>query len=403
VSCKPDMKDFEFRLPDIGEGLAEAEVVQWRVSVGDSVQENQTIVEIETDKAIVEFPSPATGVVKLLPVAPGQRVKVGDVLVVLSVSGTPTAKVEPASTTAAVSAAISQPITSSTAAAPQAAPAVRKLAAELGVSLSDVRGTGPNGRILPGDIRAHAVAGQTMKTKTKASSADSERIPVRGLRRRIAEAMTHTARTIPHVCGFHELDAVALSDAYTRLKQKAAQEIRLTYLAFIVKAVALALRDHPYLNAEYDEEEPAIVLHKRRNIGIATATAEGLVVPVIHDADTLSLFEIARAVARLSEAARNRSVRPSDLQHSTFTITNVGAAGGWFGTSLVHYPEAGILGLGKIEERAVVRNGKIVARAILPVSLTFDHRLVDGDAALAFMRTLRGLLESEKSPVLSGS
>lgn len=398
---KPDMKDFEFRLPDIGEGLAEAEVVQWRVSVGDNVQENQTVVEIETDKAIVEIPSPATGVVKHLPVAPGQRVKVGAVLLVLSVSGAPPAKAEPASTTAAANMAISQPITSGTSAAPQAAPAVRKLAGELGVSLSDVRGTGPNGRILPGDVRAHVVTVQT--TKTKAPVADTERIPVRGLRRRIAEALTHTARAIPHVCGFHELDAVALISSYTRLKREAGQEIRLTYLAFMVKAVALALRDHPYLNAEYDEEGPAIVLHKRRNIGIATATAEGLVVPVIHDADTLALFEIARAAARLSVAARNRSVQPSDLQHSTFTITNVGAAGGWFGTSLVHYPEAAILGLGKIEERAVVRNGKIVARAILPVSLTFDHRVVDGDAALAFMQTLRSLLESDKSPVLSGS
>src|ERR1700683_788349 len=401
MSYKLDMKDFEFRLPDIGEGLAEAEVVQWRVSVGDSVQENQTVVEIETDKAIVEIPSPATGVVKQLPVAPGQRVKVGAVLLVLSVSGAPTGKVEAASTTLAASTAPSQPMTSRTAAAPQAAPAVRKLAAELRVSLSDVRGTGPSGRILPGDVRAHAVIVQT--TKNKAPGADTERIPVRGLRRRIAEALTHTARAIPHVCGFHELDAVALISSYTRLKREAAPEVRLTYLAFMVKAVALALRDHPYLNAEYDEEGPAIVVHKRRNIGIATATAEGLVVPVIHDADRLSLFEIASAAARLSEAARSRSVRPSDLQHSTFTITNVGAAGGWFGTSLVHYPEAAILGLGKIEERAVVRNGKIVARAILPVSLTFDHRVVDGDAALAFIGTVRSLLESEKSPVLSGS
>ena len=206
-------------------------------------------------------------------------------------------------------------------------------------------------------------------------------MPVRGLRRRIAEALTETARTIPHVAGFHEFDAEALVKERAYLQHHAeAAGVRLTYLPFIVKASVEALKQHPYLNSAYvDGDEPVILLKKSYNIGIATATEEGLVVPVIHGADQLDLFEIARQVEQLVLAARERRLTPKDMQNGTFTITNVGQAGGWFGTSIIRAPEAAIIGVGKIEERAVVRNGQIVARPMLPISLTFDHRVIDGD------------------------
>jgi pyruvate dehydrogenase E2 component (dihydrolipoamide acetyltransferase) len=224
-----------------------------------------------------------------------------------------------------------------------------------------------------------------------------ERIPVRGLRRRIAEALTETARTIPHVAGFHEFDAGALVEERAYLQRHAeAAGVRLTYLPFVVKACVEALKQHPYLNASYiDGDDPAILLKKSYNIGIAAATDEGLLVPVLHGADQLDLFEIARRAEQLVMDARERRLTPKDMQHGTFTITNVGQMGGWFGTSIIRAPEAAILGVGKIEDRAVVHQGQIVARPILPIALTFDHRVIDGAEALAFIQTLRHYLEED--------
>ena len=196
----------------------------------------------------------------------------------------------------------------------------------------------------------------------------------------------------------HEFDAAALAAAYDRLRpQAAAQGVRLTYLSFVVQATAAALVEHPLLNASDDEDEPAILVKKARNIGIATATPDGLLVPVIRNAGELDLFAIARETERLTAAGRARTLEPGDLQQGTFTISNVGAAGGWFGTSIIRYPEAAILGLGRIAPRAVIRDGEIVARPVLPLSLTFDHRVIDGDAALAFIQSLRQLLEEPDS------
>jgi pyruvate dehydrogenase E2 component (dihydrolipoamide acetyltransferase) len=408
------MSRLEFRLPDIGEGLADAEIVRWLVSPGDSVQENQAMVEVETDKAVVTMPAPATGTVTEFLAQPGQRVKVGAVLVALEVRNGPSATAAPAAmphgATENRPAAVSAPRPL----AVQAAPAVRKLAADAGVALSDVKGTGPGGRITVEDVQAYArtqvsdtgltpfgaLGSDTGLTPPPSLSATGERVPVRGLRRRIAEAMTQSVRAIPHVCGFHEIDAAALVKAYERLRaESASRGVRVTYLAFIVKAAAAALGEHPFLNASYDEEGPSILLKKDRNIGIATATPDGLVVPVILHADQLSVVEIAREAERLAAAARARTLQPADLRDGTFTVTNVGAAGGWFGTSIIRYPEAAILGAGRIEPRAVVRDGAIVVRPILPLSLTFDHRVIDGDAALAFMQTLRVLLEPADSSV----
>jgi pyruvate dehydrogenase E2 component (dihydrolipoamide acetyltransferase) len=380
------MPRLEFRLPDIGEGLAEVEIVEWLVGVGDRVQENQPVVEVQTDKAIVTMPAPATGTVTQFLAQPGERVQVGSVLIVLEVAD----------------GASALPVAGNV----QAAPAARKLASELGVDIGRLQGTGPLGRVTIDDVRAHASHGRrTVPADAVASMGEVvERVPVRGLRRRIAEAMTQSVRAIPHVCGFHELDATALSAAYERLRPAAAsQGVRLTYLAFIVKAVAAALCECPHLNASFDETEPAILLKQERNIGVAVATEEGLVVPVIRHADRLDLLGIAREVERLATAGRARTLQPADLQHGTFTVTNVGAAGGWFGTSIIRYPEAAILGTGRIEPRAVVREGHVTIRPILPLSLTFDHRVIDGDAALSFIQTLRRHLEAPESLLFAES
>jgi pyruvate/2-oxoglutarate dehydrogenase complex dihydrolipoamide acyltransferase (E2) component len=279
----------------------------------------------------------------------------------------------------------------------------------LGIALEEVAGSGPRGRINVEDVQRHADMLQAAKaapvsslvpakpTEPVAVSAEDERIPVRGLRRRIAEALTETARTIPHVAGFHEFDASELIKERAYLQRHAeAAGVHLTYLPFVIKACVEALKQHPYLNAAYVEgDDPAILLKKSYNIGIATATDEGLVVPVLHGADQLDLFELARRADELVAAARERRATPKDMQNGTFTITNVGQMGGWFGTSIIRAPEAAILGLGKIEDKAVVRSGQIVARPILPVSLTFDHRVIDGQEALAFIQTLRRYLEED--------
>ncbi len=376
------MAEVEFAMPDVGEGLAEVELVRWLVAVGDHVQENQPIAEVETDKAVVEMPAPATGRLTWQGAQPGQRIRVGQVWVRLEVDAP--AGQSPADRPAAPP---EQPPPSP--ARVQASPAARRLAQELGVVLEEVRGTGPGGRIMVEDVQRHAAA------RRPAPVEEEERVPLRGIRRRMADTMTLSARTIPHVSGFHEVDAAALVAVRERLRPQAeAAGVRLTYLPLLVRATVLALRDHPYLNASLDEDAQVIVLKKAYHIGIAVASPEGLVVPVVHHADRLGILDLARRIEELVARARAGRLSPDQVRGGTFTITNVGPAGGWFGTSLIRPPEVAILGVGRIEERAVVRGGQIVARPILPLTLTFDHRVLDGEAALAFVRTLRGLLEA---------
>jgi pyruvate dehydrogenase E2 component (dihydrolipoamide acetyltransferase) len=276
----------------------------------------------------------------------------------------------------------------------------RKLAQELGLKLEEVTGTGPRGRINVEDVQRHAEALKVAPTpapEITPPSAEDERIPVRGVRRRIAEAMVETVRAIPHVTGFYEFDADALVKERAYLQRQAEKVgVRLTYLPFIIKACVEALKKHPCLNASYmDGPEPYILLKKSYNIGIAMATDDGLVVPVLHGADQFTLFELARQIDEIGAVVRERRATPKDMQGGTFSITNVGQMGGWFGTSIIRAPEAAILGIGKIEEKVVVRHGQIVARPILPISLSFDHRVLDGAEALAFIQTLRQLLADD--------
>ncbi len=402
------MAKFEFHMPDVGEGLAEVEVSEWKIAVGDWVEENQEIADIETDKSIVSMPAPATGRIVHLAAAVGERVPVGDLLLVMDVADPGTADTADAGAPAAGTAAanVAAPPLETAAGAPAgnvpAAPSARRLARELGVDLTAVPGSGPRGRILPEDVQRHfdslsgsAAAAAAGDTAVAAVTADEE-VPLRGIRRRVAETLAKSYREIPHVAGFHEFVVGRLVAERERLKPEAeSRGVKLTYLSFVVKAVALALRQHPWLNASLDESREMIVLKKARDIGIAVSSSEGLVVPVVKRADGRDLFEIGVEIQRLCDAAEQHELTPEDMRGGTFTISNVGPAGGHYGTSLIRPPEVAILGLGRIVDRAVVENGSVVARPVLPVSLTFDHRVVDGAQALAFVGQLREYLEQD--------
>jgi pyruvate/2-oxoglutarate dehydrogenase complex dihydrolipoamide acyltransferase (E2) component len=388
---------FEFQLPDVGEGLSEAEVVTWLVRVGDQVVTDQPMVELQTDKALVEMPAPATGTVRRLGAEEGAVLRVGDVLVVID-DGSGAAREPGTAAEAATTRRNGKPL---------AAPATRRLARELGVDLAGVRGSGPGGRITDADVQAAANPAPAPSGTPAAAAAPSrrapspmppgperERVPLRGLRRRISETMTQSWQTIPHITAFHEVDALALLELRERLRARAERAgTPLTLTAFLVKAAALALVDHPGVNSSLDLDAGEIVLHRRRNVGVAVSTPDGLIVPVIRDADAKSLLATAREVDQLGRAARERSVDLADLQGGTFTVTNHGPLGGWFGTPIIRPGEAGILGIGRAQDRPVAVDGALAVRPVLPLSFAADHRLVDGDLQIAFCLTVKGLLQ----------
>lgn len=388
------MARYEFRLPDIGEGLAEAEVAKWLVSVGDQVNEDQPVVEMMTDKATVELPSPGTGVVVERLAAEGDVVKTGSVLYVLETD----TRIGSGGHEPSIATARQDTRTESAPAAEAvgvlAPPAVRKLAREMGVDLGRVKGTGPGGRISAEDVKRHSSGGGQAPAKAEPPAGAGRRMKLRGVQKRMAETMALSARTIPHVTGFHELDAGAFAELAARLRREAeARGARFPFDTLLVRAAALALREHPIFNASLDEERGEIVMHEDVNVGVATATPDGLIVPVVRNADSLNLGELAGAVDRVTTAAREGKASVSDLLGGTFTISNTGAWRGGLGTSLIKPPEVAIVAFGRIEERAVVREGKLVARPMMPMSVTFDHRVIDGEQGLKFALTLRGLIE----------
>jgi pyruvate dehydrogenase E2 component (dihydrolipoamide acetyltransferase) len=385
----------DFALPDVGEGLEEGEIVSWLVGPGDTVVRDQPLVEVQTDKALVELPSPVAGQIVALAFAPGDIVKVGQVLVVLEEG--PAAAPPP----------------TAGAGRPKAAPAVRKLAVDRGVDLATVTGTGPGGRILATDVEAAAVPAtgvpefQGPELRNAGSTGpgglgwlEPGRHPLRGIRRATAEAMSRSWSEIPHLTTLDEIDATGLLSARRRLADAG---IDTTVGALLVAAVARGLRRYPLFNATLDFAPAAagatpgraageIVVHADCNIGLAVATAEGLVVPVIRHADRRSLGELGAEVRRLTQAARNRTVDIAELKGGTFTISNYGALGGRFATPLIRPGEAGIMGFGAIRPRPFVVDGEVRARPTLPWSLSADHRLIDGDLATAFAEYVTGLL-----------
>jgi pyruvate dehydrogenase E2 component (dihydrolipoamide acetyltransferase) len=401
---------FEFRLPDIGEGMVEAEIVRWFVQEGDSIQEDQPMVELMTDKANVVIPSPRKGVVLKRFGREGEVVKVGSVLVVIGEPGEVPVAAE-TGVEAAVPASATQEVSAPTPGVGPvvppgrvlATPATRRLARELGVDLRQVPPTGPHGRVTKEDVLRFAEAQRAPAAPAPPPPVEApvvpvgpeERIPLRGLRRVIARRMVQSKRTAPHFTYVEEVDITELVRWREQMKPIAeAQGVRLTYLPFIIKAVVIGLKRFPVINASLDEEKEEIVLKKYYHIGIAVQTDQGLTVPVIHDADKRSLLDLAREVERLSKAAREGRLALHEVRGSTFTITSLGKLGGLLATPIINYPEVAILGVHKIEPRPVVRNGEIVVRSMMNVSLSFDHRVVDGAVGAEFTQVVREHLEN---------
>ena len=403
----------DFLLPDLGEGLTEAEIDKWLVKEGDTVAEDDPLVEVITDKATAEIPSPFAGVVSKIHVPEGKVVAVGTALVTIGESAALTAgSVAPgaAATGTGPSAPdafgvdgpagpapyASAPLQgggTTTDAAVKAMPPVRKLARELGVDIAALSGSGPGGRILREDVEAAANgAGQQRPAATQVPSG-GRREPMRGVRRVIAQRMSQAHRIVPPVTHVEECDVTELDATRKLANERAPEELRLTYMPFIIKAVVAALKDYPALNASLDEDAGEIVFHDRYDIGIAVDTPAGLTVPVVRDADRKRLREIAADVDRLANAARSGTSKAEDLRDATFTISSPGPFGGLMATPIVFHPQSAILGVHRATDRPVVRNGQIVIRKMMNLSITFDHRILDGMTAAKFVLDVVRLLE----------
>jgi pyruvate dehydrogenase E2 component (dihydrolipoamide acetyltransferase) len=403
---------YDLKLPDIGEGVAEGEILKWMAKVGDQIKEDQPIVEIMTDKVNVQIPAPRTGKVVNILVKEGDIAKVGQTIMIIDdgSGGSPaTAGPTPgAPVTHAEHATPPPPVSmAAPAAGILATPATRKLARELGVDISRVKGSGPQGRISDDDVKRSATgthsgpATVTVQAPQPARAKGGpleETIPLRGLRRTISERMLKSLQTTAQVTHVDEADMtelVLLREAFKGSAEK--RGVRLTFLPFIIKALVPALKEFPYVNSSLDEQSGSIVLKKYYNIGIATDTEQGLVVPVVKDADMKDIFELAGEIDRLSDKARKGQLALDDVRGGTFTITNVGAIGGLFATPIVNTPEVAILGLHKIAKRPVVREGKVEIRDTTYLSLSFDHRVVDGAYAARFTsRVIETIQDTKK-------
>jgi pyruvate dehydrogenase E2 component (dihydrolipoamide acetyltransferase) len=386
----------EFKFPDLGEGLVEGEVVKWHVKEGDYVKEGDPLVDVMTEKATVTLPAPTSGrVVKIL-AGEGQVVKVGQTLCVI----------EPAGEAAAEKPQMAQPAPREVA----AMPAARRLARELGVDLSKVRGTGPGGVITVEDVKKFAEglkgkeapkAAEVPKAAEAPHTAEAEVVPVRGVRRAVAEKMTKAKRLIPHAYHLEEVDLTELLRLHERLKAEAERRgVRLTVLPFFVRAVAQALREYPMLNSEYDEEKNVIVVKKEINIGVAVDADQGLVVVVVKNADKKGILELAKEIGTLAEKARAGKLDIEDVRGSTFTISNIGAVGGLGGLSILNYPEAAIMAVGRARKKPWVVEDRIEIRDIALVAVSFDHRVVDGAYVARFVNKVKELLERPEALLL---
>ena len=444
----------EFKLPDLGEGMQEAEIRRWLVHSGDSVKLDQPMVEVETDKAVVEIPSPVAATIESIRVQEGTIAKLGEVHVtfktVFQASGTATPSIteHPIKAETALSSAVQASTNTTEAATPRrvlAAPVVRKRAFEVGVNLEHVTPSHPSGRVTMDDVQKYieqtikgtngatksaetkhhntvemhtsamhsltqvepqeavleATQETTQQVSTQEASVTEERKPLTGLRRRIAERMEHSWRTIPHATSFDELDATELVALRSVLKPIAEQRgIHLTYMPLLVKLLLPALKTFPIFNATFDEATREIVYKHVYHIGIATDSPEGLLVPVLRNAEMLTIVQIAQQLEHLIGGAQKRSLSMQEVTGSSFTLNNIGSFGGNTGTPIINAPEVAILAVGRIQEKAIVHNGTIVARTMMPLALSFDHRVIDGALAGKFLTHFKELVEHPQQLML---
>jgi 2-oxoisovalerate dehydrogenase E2 component (dihydrolipoyl transacylase) len=440
----------QFKLPDVGEGLTEAEIVHWLVGVGDSVAQNQTIVEIETAKALVELPSPFEGVVSELLVAEGTMIEVGTPIIIIdvapgaqpplevvAVAATRTANLvgygpradspvrrRPRAVPAAAVARLapSWPSVAPAVAVPDAVPdpgddaaddpgvaggvlakpPIRKLARDLGIDVQSLHGTGPEGAITRSDVEAAADTSRAGAPARPLPRAGEERIEIRGVRKATAQAMVQSAFTVPHVTEFTTIDMTRSMRAVTRLRELPEfVDVKVTPLLLVAKAILLGLERYPMVNSTWDEPNGEIVVKHYVNLGIAAATPRGLVVPNIKNAEALSLAQLARAINVLAVTAREGRTSVADMQRGTFTITNVGVFGIDTGTPIINPGEAAILAFGAIREQPWVHRGKVKPRWVTTLALSFDHRIVDGELGSRFLRDVAMFLEDPASSLLA--
>ncbi|MCY1517573.1 Lipoamide acyltransferase component of branched-chain alpha-keto acid dehydrogenase complex [compost metagenome] len=413
------------KMPDIGEGIAEVELVEWHVQVGDEVHEDQVLAEVMTDKATVEIPSPVAGKILALGGQPGQVMAVGGELIRLEVEGQGNLKeAAPAQAQAEAPAkaeAVAQPAPQPARAEPRvehkpvapavrpaptpaprrapgekplASPAVRQRARDLGVELQFVQGSGPAGRILQDDLEHYLTHGGATVASGYAARHDEQKIPVIGLRRQIARKMAEAKRRIPHFSYVEEIDVTDLEALRQHLNGKyGAARGKLTLLPFIARAMVVALREFPQLNARYDDEADVVTRYGAVHLGVATQSDSGLMVPVLRNAESRDLWGNSAEVARLAEAARHGKASREELSGSTITLSSLGALGGIVSTPVINHPEVAIVGVNRMVERPMVVNGQIVVRKMMNLSSSFDHRVVDGMDAAAFIQAVRALLE----------
>jgi pyruvate dehydrogenase E2 component (dihydrolipoamide acetyltransferase) len=393
---------FEFKLPDLGEGVVEGEIVQWLVSPGDVVAEDQGLVELMTDKATVTVPTPRAGRVVQVHGKVGEMAKVHTLLVTLEVEG-----VAPlAAVSSAPAPAQRPPASSSTPRAAEkvlATPVTRRMAREHGLDLGGIAGSGPQGRVLKVDVVAALESGPGAAPAVRERprlvplphEAQDQRIPLRGLRKKIAEKMVRSKFTAPHSTFVEEVDfteLVRLRKGLNASLKASGEEMKLSFLPFFCKALLPVMRRFPALNANFDEANQELVLRGAYNFGIAAATEDGLTVPVVKGVDRLTLRQLASEITRLAEAARNKQLKLDELSGGTFTLTSLGASGGLFALPIINHPEVAILGIHRIRPRPVVLDGQVVVREMGNVSLSFDHRVIDGlvaaDATYALIHHL---------------
>ncbi|MGB2335017.1 MAG: dihydrolipoamide acetyltransferase family protein [Candidatus Poseidoniaceae archaeon] len=413
---------FAFKLPDIGEGVVEGEVVEWMVTVGDTVKEDDPILSVMTDKATVEIPSPTDGVVKSLVGEPGTILAVGQVCIEFETDGEGTPveeapapveevveeapapepepveeEVTPAAPAAAPAPAPTPVVVAAPGARPLASPAVRQRARESGIDLTTVAGSGPAGRITHGDLDSWKEAGSPVAAAgpSRAARTGTTEVPVIGLRRKISESMTESYTTIPHFSYFEEVDITHLDELRVHLNSTRAEgQPKLTYLPFIMQALVKALGENPVCNALFDDEKGVVTRHDAVHLGIATQTDRGLYVPVVKHVEAQDIWQSASEMQRVSQAARDGTAGLAELTGSTFTITSLGRMGGLGATPIINKPEVGILGVHNAVDTPVVRNGQIVIRKMLRLSSSWDHRVVDGWDGAMLVQRLKALLEN---------
>jgi pyruvate dehydrogenase E2 component (dihydrolipoamide acetyltransferase) len=387
---------FDFYMPDIGEGVVEGEIVAWKVKVGDKVKLDQPLVEVMTDKATVELPSPRAGTISKINFKDGDICPVGKVLVVIddgSAAASPSPTPTPTATPSNGSSGIQVVDASQDRERVLATPATRRLARQLGVEIGQVPATGKHGRVTAEDVKSFQEAPAAPKHAV-AKGGEEERIPLRGMRKRIAESMARSVHTAAHFTYVEEIDMTELVSVRERAKARASERgVKLTYLPFIVKAVVSGLKKWPQLNASLDESTQEIVRKKYYHIGIAAQGPQGLAVSVVREADKRSIFDLSREIDRLGDAVRAGTATRDELVGSTFTISSLGKLGGVLATPIINFPEVAILGVHKIEERPAVRNGQIVARHLMNLSISVDHRLADGWDGAMFLQDVKALLE----------